>query len=172
MTNVKANSRVRKIGIAALLGIVAATATAFATGVANAEAGARLCGKYMVNPTRDRVVTRIYEVPNSTIQNTACDQALIRDVTTPPFAVMNTLNTDDFSGWTTGTFSMVVCETWKTRPLLQGGLEAHNVIFEGTGWPANDQQDICKDMTRSSTYLSMHTYWLAWYGGPLLNFYR
>jgi hypothetical protein len=152
-------------GLASLLAIT--------PGVANAQSGSRLCGQYMVSPANDRVITHIYEVSKIEIQNTACEQALNKEIDKPPFAIANILNTNDFSTWTTrGSFEFVECETWRNRSLVTGGLGGNDIVFEGDGWPNRDTQDICNDMERSDGYGNMHSYWLAWYGGPLLNFYN
>jgi hypothetical protein len=164
-----------KLRISAIFAALAGLGTflAITPGIANAQDGSRLCGRYMVAPTNDKAVTHLYEVPKNEIQNTACDQALNKRVDTPPLAIENNLNTNDFSTWTTrGSFQFVKCEDFRNHSLLTGGLEGHNIEFQGDGWPSKDAQDICNSMERSDGYTNLHSYWLAWYGGPLLYLYN
>jgi hypothetical protein len=133
---------------------------------ASAQSGSRLCGRIYKttpgsvdpsNPNRgiNETVIRLYEVQkndNAMACGTAQNKAN-RRAWSSPFTLRQQVHKFwDIHG---KAVEMVICEDFKTDYL-----NSLDVDFQGEGWPARDQNDICNNMNRSDTVFEMETYWL------------
>jgi hypothetical protein len=122
----------------------------------NDQAGSRLCGTYWKSPTSGEIITRILEVSK---KEGCTPQGADGGVPASPFN--DRFKDKDAKKWKGGTFTGVVCESWKSRTADQGGLAGRDLNFIGNNFPMpHDQQDICNNMRRTDSQQDPQTYWL------------